>query len=233
MHLNYKTLLFDVDDTLLDFQLAEEQALQELFAQQGIELTPEIATSYRALNHHLWREFEKGNMTRDYLTENRFGLLFQQFGKTVDSVMMENQYRGYLNQGHELVENSKEIIRDLAQKADLYIVSNGVSATQRLRLEAAGLLPYFKDIFVSEDTGYQKPMKEFFDYVFARIPAIDLDQTVIIGDSLTSDIKGGNGVGIDTIWFNRNKLPESAEITPTYRIDHLQEIYTILENEKE
>ncbi|MBF8807197.1 MAG: noncanonical pyrimidine nucleotidase, YjjG family [Enterococcus lacertideformus] len=206
--MKYKILLFDVDDTLLDFQLTEAKALSELFAEQGLELTPEVKTSYKALNHHLWREFEKGNMTRAEVTGNRFGLLFQQFGRTVDSLAMEKRYRHYLNQGHDQIEGSHELLQTLTEQADLYIVTNGVSQTQYQRLTDANMLDYFKKIFVSEDVGAQKPMKAFFDYVFAHIPELEKEKTVIIGDSLTSDIKGGNLAGIDTIWFNKNQLPE-------------------------
>ncbi|HFC9356132.1 TPA: HAD hydrolase-like protein, partial [Enterococcus hirae] len=85
---------------------------------------------------------------------------------------------------------------------------------------------------VSEDVGAQKPMKEFFDHVFSQIPQFEKEKTVIIGDSLTSDIKGGNLAGIDTIWFNKNRLPEIPEIVPTYRIDSLAELYPLLEIEK-
>ncbi|HDL0749615.1 TPA: YjjG family noncanonical pyrimidine nucleotidase, partial [Enterococcus faecium] len=215
------------------FQLTEANALSALFAEQGITLTPEIETSYKALNHHLWQEFEKGRLSREEIIGSRFGLLFQQFGKTVDSDQMEKRYRHYLNQGHDLVPGSLEILKKVHPHADLYIVTNGVSHTQHRRLTDAGMLDYFKDIFVSEAVGAQKPMKEFFDHVFSHIPNFDKKQTVIIGDSLTSDIKGGNMAGIDTIWFNRNKLPEIEEIQPTYRIDSLEELYSLLEIEKD
>lgn len=231
--MKYKTLLFDVDDTLLDFQITEAKALNALFAEQGIDLTPEVKTSYKALNHHLWREFENGKMTREEVTGSRFGRLFQQFGQTVDSLEMEKRYRHYLNQGHDLIPGSRELLETLAPEADLYIVTNGVSQTQHQRLTDSGLLPYFKEVFVSEEVGAQKPMKEFFDYVFARIPGIEKSKTVIIGDSLTSDIKGGNSAGIDTVWFNKNQLPEISEIQPTYRIDSLNELLRVLEIEKD
>ncbi|PZM72654.1 HAD family hydrolase, partial [Enterococcus faecium] len=118
--MKYKTLLFDVDDTLLDFQLTEANALSALFAEQGITLTPEIETSYKALNHHLWQEFEKGRLSREEIIGSRFGLLFQQFGKTVDSDQMEKRYRHYLNQGHDLVPGSLEILKKVHPHADLY-----------------------------------------------------------------------------------------------------------------
>lgn len=227
--MRYQTLLFDVDDTLLDFQAAEDQALRRLFELEQLELTPELKAAYQKLNHHLWEEFEKGHLSREAVTENRFGQLFQQFGKKVDGPEMEGQYRRFLNQGHQLLGNSREIVADLAKKAELYTVTNGVSKTQYQRLADAGMLPYFKDIFVSEDTGYQKPMPEYFEYVFQRIPDLQKESTVIIGDSLTSDIKGGQGAGIDTIWLNSGKKELVAGITPTYQISHLEEIYPILE----
>lgn len=108
-------------------------------------------------------------------------------------------------------------------------MTNGVSKTQYQRLTDAKMLGYFKQIFVSEDVGAQKPMKAFFDHVFSHIPNFEKEKTVIIGDSLTSDIKGGNAAGIDTIWFNKNKLPEIPEIKPTYRVDLLAELYPLLE----
>ena len=111
--MRYNTLLFDVDDTLLDFQQTEANALSALFAEKGIKLTPEIKTSYKALNHHLWQEFEKGRLSREEVTGSRFGLLFQQFGKTVDSRQMEKRYRHYLNQGHDLIPGSLELLKKL------------------------------------------------------------------------------------------------------------------------
>ncbi|KAF1300952.1 MULTISPECIES: YjjG family noncanonical pyrimidine nucleotidase [Enterococcus] len=224
--MKYKNLLFDVDDTLLDFQAAENEALKALFQEEGLQLTPAIKTSYQALNHQLWQEFEQGKRQRDEVVNQRFSLLFQQFGKRVDGTKMESHYRQFLNQGHQLLGNSREIIADLADKAELYIVTNGVSATQYQRLTDAKLLPYFKNVFVSEDTGFQKPMKEYFDFVFERIPQFEKKETVIIGDSLTSDIEGGIQAGIDTIWLNPAKA--AASIAPTYQISKLDEIYTIL-----
>jgi 2-haloacid dehalogenase len=226
--MKYKTLLFDVDDTLLDFKDAENQALHSLFKEVGIHLTPEIEKIYKTLNHQRWQEYEKGNMSSEEVVNGRFGLLFEKLDKKVDSPAMEKRYRHYLNQGHKRLGNSLEIIQDLSQKADLYVVTNGVEATQMQRLTDSELLPYFKDIFISEVAGAQKPKKEFFDYAFARIPKLNKTETVIIGDSLTSDIQGGHNAGIDTIWLNSTEKPEP--IQPTFQIESLEEIYTILAN---
>lgn len=226
--MRYTTLLFDVDDTLLDFQAAENQALRLLFQQEGIEFTPELEKNYKELNERRWRAFEAGEMSRETVVNERFGEFFAQIDRSVDSLAMEQKYREFLNQGHQLLGNSREIIADLAGKADLYVVSNGVSKTQYQRLGDAKLLPYFKEIIISEDTGYQKPMIEFFDYTFNKIPQLNKEKTVIIGDSLTSDIQGGKNAGIDTIWLHPAVEWHSLSIQPTHHIQRLEEIYEIL-----
>lgn len=228
--MRYNTLLFDVDDTLLDFQAAEKQALTKLFATEGLTLSPDLEEKYKTMNHKLWAAFERGEKTRDEVVNQRFGLFFEALGVRVDSIDLENRYRKFLEEGHDLLGNSYQIVADLSKKANLYIVTNGVSQTQYRRLTDAKLLPFFKAVFVSEDTGYQKPMKEYFDYVFARIPNFEKEATVIIGDSLSSDIQGGITAGIDTIWLNSKSEQATAGIQPTYTINQLESIYRILEN---
>lgn len=224
--MKYDTLLFDVDDTILDFKAAENDALKKLFLTHQLPFTPENKAKYHQVNHKLWQEFESGQRSQEQVVNQRFGLFFGQWDQKVDSYELEQEYRHYLGQGHQLLGNSKTILANLAQKAKLYVVTNGVSKTQYKRLEDAGLLSYFTDVFVSEDTGYQKPMKEFFTYVFDRIPKFESQKTVIIGDSLTSDIAGGIAAGIDTIWLNHKKA--SGTIQPTYQIQTLAEVYPIL-----
>jgi 2-haloacid dehalogenase len=224
----YKTLFFDVDDTLLDFAAAEKLALQLLFEEQNIPLTSEIEEKYKTINQGLWKRFEEGELSRDEVVNTRFSLLFNQYGKEVDGTLLEKNYRSFLEQGHQLVDGAFELITELSSQYDLYIVTNGVSSTQDKRLRASGLYPLFKGIFVSEDTGYQKPMKEFFDYVFARIPHFDVNQALIIGDSLSADIMGGELAGMDTCWFNPNMKPNNSDSSPSYQIHKLEELKPIL-----
>ncbi|MED1268518.1 YjjG family noncanonical pyrimidine nucleotidase [Bacillus mycoides] len=224
----YKTLLFDVDDTLLDFQKAEKIALRMLFEEKGLLLTDEIEDRYKKINKSLWDSFEKGEIARNEIINTRFSILFKEYGEEVDGILFENNYRSYLEEGNQLMQGAFEFINQIQSKYDLYIVKNGISKTQDKRLRNAGLHSLFKDIFVSEDTGFQKPMKEYFDYVFERIPNFASEEGLIIGDSLSADIKGGYVAGIDTCWFNPEKKSNDSEIMPTYEVHNFEELYALL-----
>ncbi|PGO31543.1 noncanonical pyrimidine nucleotidase, YjjG family [Bacillus cereus] len=224
----YKTLLFDVDDTLLDFQKAEKVALRMLFEEKGIPLTSEVEAQYKKINKNLWDAFEEGEINRDEVVNTRFSILFKEYGEEVDGILFENNYRSYLEEGDQLMQGAFEFINQIQSEYDLYIVTNGISKTQDKRLRNAGLHSLFKDIFVSEDTGFQKPMKEYFDYVIERIPNFAFEEGLIIGDSLSADIKGGSVAGIDTCWFNPEKKSNDSEIVPTYEVHNFEELHALL-----
>ncbi|WP_318582729.1 YjjG family noncanonical pyrimidine nucleotidase [Bacillus paranthracis] len=224
----YKTLLFDVDDTLLDFQKAEKSALRMLFEEKGMFLTSEIEAQYKKINKSLWTAFEEGEINRDEVVNTRFSILFKEYGEEVDGILFENNYRSYLEEGNQLMEGALQFINQIQSEYDLYIVTNGISKTQDKRLRNAGLHALFQDIFVSEDTGYQKPMKEYFDYVFERIPNFVPEEGLIIGDSLSADMKGGYVAGIDTCWFNPERKLNDSGIIPTYEVHNFEELYALL-----
>ena len=192
-----------------------------------------MKANYKRINQDLWESFEKGEINREEVLNTRFSTLFKAYNREVDGALLETSYRSYLEEGKQLLDGALELITDLQNQYDLYIVTNGVSKTQYKRLRDSGLYQLFKDIFVSEDTGFQKPMKEYFDYVFARIPNFDVNQTLIIGDSLSADIKGGQLAGIDTCWFNPEMKPNNTNIVPTYEIQKLEELYRILKRKLE
>lgn len=224
---SYQTLLFDVDDTLLDFKAAENYALQKLFSEHNVVLTDDIKQFYQEMNQKLWSSFEKGELEREELLHTRFSILFKKIGLTLDGVHLDNLYREYLEESAVLIDGATSLLQKLAKQYDLYVVTNGVARTQFIRLNNSNLSTYFKDIFVSEEIGYQKPMKEFFNHVFEKIPHCSADKTLIIGDSLTSDIQGGINAGIDTCWFNP-KGPINTTLLPTYEINRLQTLENLL-----
>ncbi|WP_155594034.1 YjjG family noncanonical pyrimidine nucleotidase [Lysinibacillus cavernae] len=224
----YKTLLFDVDDTLLDFDLAENAALDRMFKEENIPTTPEMIARYKEINESMWRAFERGEVTKNTLHNTRFAIALKEFGIEVDGVYFESLFQKYLQEAHHYVEGAYDVIAQLAEQYHLYVVSNGVTITQNKRLVDANLAQYFKGIFISEQTGYQKPMPAFFDYVFDRIEHFDKDKTLIIGDSLTSDVKGGLQSGIDTCWFNIHNIENISGIEPHYEIKELHELHDLL-----
>ncbi|ATP42104.1 noncanonical pyrimidine nucleotidase, YjjG family [Solibacillus sp. R5-41] len=225
----YEFLLFDLDDTLLDFNAAEQIALPKLFEAHQFPLTEEVRQVYKGINAELWQALEEGQITREELMEIRFAKTFEYFGEKVDGRALDAEFRSYLTESKVFVEGAFELIQSIAPNYELYITSNGSSDTQVKRMQVTGLAPYFKQVFVSEDTGYQKPMKPFFDYVFERIPQFDSAKTMIIGDSYSADIIGGAGAGIDTCWLNPTRKEAHAMIQPTYVIDTLSQLYPILE----
>jgi 2-haloacid dehalogenase len=224
----YQTLLFDVDNTLLDFDAAERSALSSLLIEQGATPTQELERRYQQINRGLWIAYEEGKMDRNEVVNSRFSLLFREYGREADGIALEQRYRFFLDQGHQLVDGAYELIADLNNRYDLYAVTNGVARTQDRRLRDSGLHPFFKEIFVSEAVGFQKPMREYFNHVFARIPGFSLERSLLIGDSLTSDIKGGYLAGVDTCWYNPEYTSNSTGIHPTYEIHRLEELYEIL-----
>lgn len=224
----YRNLLFDVDDTLLDFGAAERLALRLLFEEHALPFNPETEAAYRRINQELWRSYETEAITRDEVLHTRHTRLFEKFGREVDGAMMDRTFSRHLEAGHQLVDGAYELIVALQADYSLYLVTNGVSRIQDKRLRGSGLHPLFKGIFVSEDTGYHKPMKQYFEYVFARMPGFSAQETLIIGDSLSADIQGGHGAGLDTCWFNPGAKPNGSGVVPTYEIRRLDELTRIL-----
>ena len=225
---HYTTLLLDVDGTLLDFNEAERQGVCAVMEHFGLTPSPERIHDYHEVNSGWWKAFERGDVQRDDIFANRFHDFFAKYGLDVASSEAEPLYRSYLNSSAVLIKDALEICAWLKERYDLYVVTNGVSTTQYKRLNDSGLDQFFTDIFVSEDTGSQKPNKEYFDYCFERIPEKDKSKKLIIGDSLTSDIKGGKIAGIDTCWMGNETQECPEELKPDYMIRELMDLKKFL-----
>ncbi len=230
--MRYHTILFDADGTLLDFKNAEETALKKTFADHGFPFDEQTNHLYQQINHGLWGQFERGEIEKSVISTTRFTRLFQALGIAADGVAFNTEYLYNLGDGSKVLPGAKELCAALAPHCRLYIVTNGISKTQYRRLGGSVIQPYMSDIFVSEDTGSQKPLKAYFDYVFERIPGLDLKKTVIVGDSLTSDIQGGINAGIDTCWYNPSHAENAEQIPVTWEIDDLLDFIEIAEGKR-
>lgn len=226
--MKYKTLLFDADDTLLDFHKAESNALKNTFSAHGITPTPALCSKFSEINGMLWKRFENKEIQKSDIINSRFKDTLQLFGIPYSREYgLEGDYQNALSREHDLIEHAEEVCRTLSPRFDMYIITNGLFSTQKTRLSESGLMKYFKDSFVSEKIGYQKPAPEYFSEVLRR-SAARREQCLIIGDSCSSDINGGIASGIDTCWFNPKNLPMTASGVPTYTIHSLTELYGIL-----
>ena len=224
-----KYILFDVDDTLLDFGKAEAAAIRKTFERIGIPVTEELIRRYSEINAQQWARFEKGEITREKLLTERFDILFSELGINVPSEMAQASYEYLLGIGHYFVDGAEELLEALKDKYELYIVSNGNASVQDRRLKSAGIIPYFKDIFISERVGFNKPSAEFFEACFKRIPGFEKDKAVVVGDRLSSDILGGINAGVRTCWFNPKGEAPDPDIPADYAIKHLSELPALLE----
>ena len=225
-----KYILFDVDDTLLDFGKAEAAAIRKTFERIGIPVTEELIRRYSEINAQQWARFEKGEITREKLLTERFDILFSELGINVPSEMAQASYEYLLGIGHYFVDGAEELLEALKDKYELYIVSNGNAYVQDRRLKSAGIIPYFKDIFISERVGFNKPSAEFFDACFEHIPGFEKDKAIIVGDRLSSDILGGINAGVKTCWFNPRGDAPDPDIPADYEIKHLNELPALLES---
>ncbi len=220
-------IFIDLDDTILDFKKAEKVALQKTLMGFGIEPADETISIYSVINEGLWKKLEKGEMTREEILITRFQKLFEKLGVNADSAVANENYKTNLSQGHWFIDGAEDLLNTLYEKHDLYIVSNGTTSVQQGRIKSAELEKYFKNIFLSQDIGFNKPDIRFFDKCFSTIDGFDKKDAIILGDSLSSDILGGINAHIKTCWFNpQNK--ESGDIKPDYIIASLDEFLEIV-----
>ena len=225
--MRYKILLFDLDDTLLDFGANEADSLNKLFQQHGYTFSQEMFRVYNSVNKQLWADYENGSIGLAHVLNSRFSETMLRLGEVVDGIEWENMYRELLGNGCQLMEGALEVCQRLSVSHRLFVITNGVTQTQIKRLKQSGLHDFFEDIFDSQSIGFQKPFKEFFDYVIGHIKDFNKKQALVIGDSLNTDIKGGILSGIDTCWINTKSQKCSEEIQSTYTVTSLTELYHV------
>lgn len=212
----YQTVLFDADNTLFDFDRAERAALRRVLEERGYPFTPETEALYLSINRELWRQFDLGQVSQDFLLVERFRRFQAAAGGEYDPVQFNRDYLTYLGEGSFLLPGAEELCQTLASHCTLAIITNGATIAQKGRFARSAIRDCFSHLFISQELGCKKPEKTFFDKVFAAMGLTDLSRVVVVGDNLLSDIQGGINAGVDTIWYNPTGVPCSGEIRPTY-----------------
>jgi len=220
--MNYTWLLFDADETLFDFPRAEANALKWTLDELGIPSRPDYFEIYARCNLAVWKEFERGLVTSLELRTKRFHLFFDEVGIAADPETVSPLYLQNLALGTDLLPGAEETIRALKPYFRLGMVTNGLADVQRPRLLRSALADCFEGVFISEEVGAAKPARAYFDAVFSAIGNPRKSEILIIGDSLTSDMRGGIDYGIDTCWYNPDS--KSTDLPITFQISKLSEL---------
>lgn len=222
-------LLLDLDDTILDFKKAEHIAIRKTIKDFGADPTQAVCARYSQINQYHWECLERGEMEREQVLTGRFAMLFGELGIEVDATACARQYEKHLSMGHYFLPGAEEAMEALSKKYRLFLTSNGTASVQKGRMTSANLYRFFEKVFISQEIGANKPSITYFERCFARIPNFDPAKAVIVGDSLSSDIKGGINAGIKTCWVNPAHKTAPAELRPDYEIEALSDLEALLE----
>lgn len=229
--MRYKFLLFDLDHTLFDFDAAEDVALTQLLKEEGVVDIQSYKDYYVPMNKALWKDLEQKKITKQELVNTRFSRLFKHFGIGKDGGYLANRYQFYLSQQGQIFSGAMELLDTLIDRGyEVYAATNGITSIQTGRLTKSGLASYFNHVFISEQLRTQKPDALFYERIGQQIPGFSKDKTVMIGDSLTADIQGGNNAGIDTIWYNPHHLKNKTQAQPTFEVHSYQELLNCLDS---
>lgn len=218
--MRYDTILFDADNTLLDFTRSEHDALRDCLAARGLDpadpSTDEAIACYAAINDGWWKRLERGETTRAALAVGRFADFLAAWGLDCDPAALAKDYMDTLATKSFLVDGALALCRRLYPHCRLYLITNGTTYIQHGRWDPTPLAPLFSDVFISQDIGADKPSRAYFDYVTSHIPDFDPARTLVVGDSLSSDIRGGVNACLDTCWYNPHGKPVPDDLPVTH-----------------
>ena len=220
----YQWLLFDADGTLFDYDRAESAAFREVFRLMGATFDPGYLAAYRRINQKLWQAVEKGELTPGFVKVRRFELLLQAIGFAYPPATFSASYLECLAKCSELIEDAAEVLQGLQGKYNMAILTNGLQVVQRGRLARSVIRQHIAEIIISEEVGFSKPAKEFFDVALARLGHPSRREALMIGDGWASDIVGATQYGLDACWYNPGHKPRPSGCGLTREIASLREL---------
>lgn len=226
----YTTILWDLDQTLLDFDRSMDYAIRSVFDQYRLPIDEEIVARYDVINRNHWNRLERGEISKDEVKVGRFRVLLEELGiGQVSPEEIAASYQIELGSVYYYIDGAKELVTKLKELGFCqYIVTNGVHTTQSNKMKRSGLDQIMDGVFVSELMGYPKPMKGYFDACFAALPEGTRQTCILVGDSLTSDMKGANNAGIAACWFNPQGRKKDVDVRIDHEIRQLWELLPIL-----
>lgn len=227
--MKYEVLFFDADETLFDFKKSEEVALDKLISSLNTNLDKDYCiNTYKEINTNIWKEFEQNLISSDDLKVERFRRLLDKLNLNLNPQDLSDMYTSYLADGSFIYDETEDLLKYLHEKYKIVIITNGLASVQNKRIKESSVKDYFDDVIISDEIKIAKPNPKIFEYALNSINHLDKSSVLMIGDSLSSDIKGGFNAGIDTCWFNPLKKENTLGITPTYEISSLLDLKNIL-----
>ena len=226
--MNYPYLLFDADNTLFDFDKANRTAFSAVCTEHDIPDTEENFRTYEQCNARMWAAFDRGEVTKDFLVVQRYRDFLAAIGLERSAEGCNHTHLTTLGISNVLLPYAEEVCRELSRTHRLYLVTNAVASVQRERLRRSTIVPYITDAFISEEAGAAKPSTDYFDYVFAHIDGITRENCIVIGDSLSSDIKGANNYGLPCCWYNPKGVARPSDLRIDYEITDLRQLFDIV-----
>lgn len=230
--MKYKWLLFDADGTLFDYDKAEGFALRSTFDMLGLGYEAHYGEVYRRINAEIWLDFEAGKITQRRLRTRRFELLFDAIESDCDPAEFSKRYLANLALGTDLIEGAEDVIMSLHGRVGLLLITNGLADVQRPRFAKSTVGHYFSDVVISEEVGAAKPDPAIFEVAFAKMDFPAKADVLMVGDSLSSDIRGGLNYGIDTCWFNPEGRPYESGVMADHEISELRDLLLLLERRR-
>jgi len=229
--MKHKLFLFDLDDTLLDFKASEKRSFELTMAELGLrenkDLDPLFAR-YQAINLALWRSFETGAVSKDFLKVERFRRTFADNRLDLDPEAASRLYLESLSNTVVLIDGAVRLCQTLAAVGEVGIITNGIHHIQNRRIASSGLGDHISFVATSEACGHAKPDSRFFDYTAAMAKSFVKHEAIIVGDRLDADILGANRFGMESCWYNPGRLPNDSEAVPTCIVASLDEIVPAL-----
>ena len=222
--MKYQWLLFDADNTLFDFDGAARSAFTATLEHFEIKGTKNFHAIYKRANSFVWKQLEDGKITTEELRYKRFALFLEKIKMERDPMAMNTTFLNELVEHSTLLEEAKPLLDRLHGQYRMAIITNGLKEVQRPRISKVALTEFFDEIIVSDEIGVAKPDAGFFEHTFEAINHPQKDEVLVIGDNLNSDIRGGNGFGLDTCWYNPKGKDKFDKIKPTYEIKQLSEL---------